>query len=254
MNVNGGKSPEHPASFSRKGKTTGLAFVDGVLYATVNLEDGKWPEVDHGLAWSTDRGATWTQAKWHFLKGTGNFQPAKFVSFGRDYNGFCRGRARVCVCLCCPKQANDPRRGGSFSWRARAGQATGAEALNTLRVWKTPSWSRWSDSASEAVPIRRRQWRHPGSDRLRRVPDRYLVTSFHTGPGQLGVFEAPSLWGPWRTVAYEQTWGGMGSEGEGLTCGFPEKWMSSDGLTVCACSVSTAVAPSRALMPTTVLI
>jgi hypothetical protein len=54
VNVNGGKNPEHPASFPRKGKTTGVAFVDGVLYATVNLEDGKWPEVNHVLAWSTN--------------------------------------------------------------------------------------------------------------------------------------------------------------------------------------------------------
>ena len=53
-NVNGGKNPEHPASFLKKGKTTGVAFVDGVLYATINLEDGTWPDVDHALAWSTN--------------------------------------------------------------------------------------------------------------------------------------------------------------------------------------------------------
>src|SRR5579859_4847858 len=38
FNVNGGKEPEHPASFARKGKSTGIVMVDGVLYATVNLE------------------------------------------------------------------------------------------------------------------------------------------------------------------------------------------------------------------------
>ena len=37
FNLNGGKDPPHPASFPRKGKTSGLACVDGVLYATVNL-------------------------------------------------------------------------------------------------------------------------------------------------------------------------------------------------------------------------
>ena len=75
VNVNVGKNPEHPSSFPRKGKTTGVAFVDGVLYATVNLEDGKWPDVNHVLAWSTNSGATWTKADWLFAKGNGNFQP-----------------------------------------------------------------------------------------------------------------------------------------------------------------------------------
>ncbi len=85
FNVNGGKTPEHPASFQRKGKTTGIAFVDGVLYATVNLEDGTWPNVNHALEWSMDKGATWTQAEWLFPRGEGNFQPAKFLNFGKDY-------------------------------------------------------------------------------------------------------------------------------------------------------------------------
>jgi hypothetical protein len=61
---------------------------------------------------------------------------------------------------------------------------------------------------------------------------RFLLTSFHVGPSQLGVFEGPNPWGPWATVAYYNDWGGMGSEGEGLTCGFPQKWMSADGLTL----------------------
>jgi len=63
VNVNGGKDPEHPASFPRQGKTTGIAALDGILYATLNLEDGPWPDVNHALAWSTDRGATWTRAE-----------------------------------------------------------------------------------------------------------------------------------------------------------------------------------------------
>jgi hypothetical protein len=29
-----------------------------------------------------------------------------------------------------------------------------------------------------------------------------------------------------------ENWARMGAEGEGLTCGFPPKWMSADGLTL----------------------
>src|SRR5208283_4569485 len=61
---------------------------------------------------------------------------------------------------------------------------------------------------------------------------RFLLTCFHVGPGQLGVFDAPNPWGPWSTVAYYEDWGEMAAEGEGLTCGFPQKWMSADGLTL----------------------
>jgi hypothetical protein len=61
---------------------------------------------------------------------------------------------------------------------------------------------------------------------------RFLLTCFHVGPGQLGVFDAPNPWGPWTTIAYYEDWGQMAADGEGLTCGFPQKWMSADGLTL----------------------
>ena len=87
VNVNGGKIAEHPASFPRTGKTGGILFVDGTLYARLNLQDGKWPDVNHSLAWSDDRGATWKQTAWMFPKGAGNFKPARFLNFGRDHSG-----------------------------------------------------------------------------------------------------------------------------------------------------------------------
>src|SRR4051812_14063033 len=87
FNVNGGKNPEHPASFPKKGKTDGLLSVQGVIYSLVNLQDGKWPDVNHVLIWSTNLGATWTKADWLFPKGIGIFQPANFLNFGRDYSG-----------------------------------------------------------------------------------------------------------------------------------------------------------------------
>ena len=33
-------------------------------------------------------------------------------------------------------------------------------------------------------------------------------------------------------MAYYEHWGEMGGVGEGLTCEFPQKWMSADGLTL----------------------
>src|SRR6266702_5304029 len=64
VNLNGGKNSQYPASFPKKGKTDGILFDHGTLYATINLQDGRWPDVNHVLAWSTDKGKTWTQADW----------------------------------------------------------------------------------------------------------------------------------------------------------------------------------------------
>ena len=49
INVNGGKNSQHPASFPSKGKTGGIIFVDWVLYARLNQQDGTWPHVNHSL-------------------------------------------------------------------------------------------------------------------------------------------------------------------------------------------------------------
>jgi hypothetical protein len=235
FNINGGKNPEHPATFPKKGKTTGIAFVDGVLYATVNLENGKWPDVDHVLAWSTNNGATWDQATWRFPKGAGNFQPAKFLNFGRNYanappplDGF--------VYLYGPRQSTDPGSGNRL-YLARV-------AKNRLREQSAYEFFERMDSAAVAQWVTNIDLAAPVFTDLNGVTPpsvayvpalkRFLLTCFHAGPGQLGIFDSPQPWGPWTTIAYHEAWGGMGADGEGLNCGFPQKWLSTDGLTLWA--------------------
>ena len=91
---------------------------------------------------------------------------------------------------------------------------------------------RWTSDVAKAAPI----FVDPSGDlpTVVYVPGlkRYLLTAFHMGPGQLGVFDSPDPWGPWTIVAFEENWAGMGSEGQGLTCSFPAKWMSSDSKTL----------------------
>ena len=98
---------------------------------------------------------------------------------------------------------------------------------------------RWSARHREACPVfSDANGIALGSLAYSPVLRRYLLASFHTGPGQLGVFAAPAPWGPWTAIAYADHWGRMGAAGEGLTCSFPQKWMSADGLTLgCVFSV-----------------
>jgi hypothetical protein len=87
VNVNGGKRPEHRASYPRHGKTGGLLAVGARLYAWLNTQNGTWPEVDQALVWSDDGAATWQRSAWAFPKGKGNFKPATFLNFGKGYTG-----------------------------------------------------------------------------------------------------------------------------------------------------------------------
>jgi hypothetical protein len=233
FNVNGGKNPEHPASFPRKGKTSGLAFVDGVLYTTVNLEDGTWPDVDHVLAWSTNQGATWTKAEWLFAKGPGNFQPAKFASFGKDYTGLPDALAGY-VYLYGPRQSSDGGSGNRLylarAPRIRLRERGAYEFFQKLDAVGVPVWV--AEVVLAQPVFSDPNGVSPGAVVYDPGLKRFLLTCFHVGPGQLGIFDAPNPWGPWTTIAYYEDWGRMGAEGEGLTCGFPQKWMSADGLTL----------------------
>jgi hypothetical protein len=239
ININGGKHAEHRASFALKGKTGGLVFVDGTLYANINVQDGHWPDVNHVLAWSTNSGATWTKAGWMFPKGAGNFQPAKFLNFGSNYTGVPQGLDGF-VYLCGPRQAvhageekelflarvpkDRIRERAAYEFFAGRGQ-------NDSALWSSEQ-SRMAAVFADSNGV------SPAAVIWNPALKRFLLTTFHTGPGQLGVFEGPAPWGPWRTVAYYEDWGQMGSAGEGLTCDFPQKWMSTDGLTLwCVFSV-----------------
>jgi hypothetical protein len=233
FNVNGGKNPEHPASFPKKGKTAALFFDQGILYASINLQDGVWPDVNHVLAWSTNKGATWAESDWLFPKGVGQFQPGRFLNFGKDGAGAPASLAGY-IYLYGVKQAT--QRGANrdvYLARVPRGKIREREAFDFFGGLDTNGQANWNREFSFASPI---FIDANGVALGGMVYDPglgcFLLTSFHTGPGQLGIFEAPQPWGPWSTIAYYAQWGGMGTAGEGLTCEFPQKWMSADGLTL----------------------
>lgn len=67
---------------------------------------------------------------------------------------------------------------------------------------------------------------------------RYLLTVSHArtaqgSAGRLGVFEAPQLRGPWRTVYYADNFLGM-RDGQYLGVDFPIKWQADGGRTLWA--------------------
>lgn len=233
VNVNGGKHPEHPATFPKAGKTSGIAFIDDALYASVNLQDGIWPDVNHVLVWSTNRGADWTRAGWLFARGNGHFHPATFVNFGTNAAAG-PGALAGFVYLCGPKQNPDPGNGNRlYLARVSKDSLHKLGAYEFVRGIDGKGNALWTPEArqAEAIFTDLNGVTH-GSIIYLPMLKRFVLTCFHVGPGQLGVFDAPKPWGPWTTVEYYEDWGGMGAEGEGLTCSFPLKWASADGLTL----------------------
>ena len=227
--MNGGKNAEHLASLPREGKAGGMLAVGDHLYAWLNLQNGKWPEVDEALIWSQDRGATWQCSSWVFPKGAGNLKPATFLNCGKAYNGVPRDIRGYVYCYG-QKQREDHE---FYLGRAPTGKLLDRSSYQFFCSLPNER-PRWSPDIAKAQPIFRDRNAMGDLATVVFVPalKRYLLTTFHKGPGQLGIFDAPQPWGPWTTVAYYENWGEMGLEGHGLTCSFPSKCMSADGLTL----------------------
>jgi hypothetical protein len=61
---------------------------------------------------------------------------------------------------------------------------------------------------------------------------RYLLMTEHsqTSASNLGIFEAPDPWGPWRVVHYESGWAKDVIEESVFYWNFANRWLSMDGL------------------------
>ena len=235
INVNGGKDPEHPSSFPKKGKTAGLIFVHGTLYAAVNLQDGVWPDVNHEIAWSTNHGATWSMAGWVFPKGPNHFQPAVFLNFGKDYTGVPRPLDGYVYVYGTKRAGISDKAGRFYLARVAENKLRDRSAYEYFNGPDTNGLPGWTSDRDDAKVV----FFDPAGDGIGSVNyapalKRYLLAAFHGGPGQLGVFDSPNPWGPWTTVCYYEDFGRMGADGEGLVCTFPQKWMGDDGATLWA--------------------
>lgn len=214
-------------------KASGLLMVDDVLYMFVR--NYRPPDSDDftnaRLAWSTDRGATWTWADWHFAD---TFGCPEFVQYGKNYEG-ARDDWIYIV-----SQANDSAYGFSPDIvlarvpKTRVPDRGRYEFFAGLDANGKPTWS-------PDIEKRKPVFTDPnGTQRISMTFNaglrRYILTASHRPPGStathtpaLGVFDAPEPWGPWTTVYYDPDWS-KGSRTYHHK--FPTKWMSRDGKTM----------------------
>jgi hypothetical protein len=196
-------------------------MVDRVLYILVRNTGNSQ------LAWSTNRGQTWTWSDWKF---TTSFGYPTFLNFGRNYEG-----ARDEYIYIYSQDSNSAYKRSDQMVLARvpAKQITRREAYRFFQkleggkpVWSADITQRGSVFTHQAACYR-------SSVSYNAALKRYLWCQ--TGPGKdtrfrggIGIFDAPAPWGPWTTVFYSNEW----DAGPGETSCLPTKWMSKDGRTV----------------------
>jgi hypothetical protein len=216
-----------PVGWGQDGvKASGLLMVDDVLYLFVRnyVVDDDWHH--SRLAWSTDRGRTWTWADWHFAE---TFGCPEFVQFGPNYADARDGYVYAVSQAGNSAYAFDPDIVMARVPREHVARRQAYEFYAGSDAEGDPLWS-------ADIGQRRPIFSDPqGTQRIavthNRPLGRYLLTTAHSdGSGAthtpaLGVFDAPEPWGPWTTVYYNDHW----AQGWMIHHKFPPAWMSGDG-------------------------
>jgi len=199
-------------------KVSGLLMVDGVLYMLVRNRGNSQ------LAWSHDRGQTWTWSDWKFKTSFGH---PTFLNFGRDYDGArdeyvyiyshdsnsAYERADQMVLARVPSKKITKRSSYMFFQKLDEDSALWTANINM----RGPVFSRrgacYRSSVSYNTALRRYFWCQTGAG---------SDTRFRGG---MAIYDAPEPWGPWTTAFYTRQW----DVGPGETSCLPTKWMSPDG-------------------------
>jgi hypothetical protein len=206
FNVWGGHNATYPSSFG--GKSYGLVAIAGVLYMWVGPGSNTRSYQEARLYASRDYGATWRPADWAFVQAEGLIMPT-ILNFGKDYAG---ARDHFVYHYFIELQGDPADLGVHVPGR-----------IHLLRVPKDQlltaksSYEYFSGLGGEGEPV----WSRDSNQKQPVFADpngvvwnlavsynagleRYLLTTEHTesNQGNLGIFEAPEPWGPWRTVAY----------------------------------------------------
>jgi CubicO group peptidase (beta-lactamase class C family) len=210
------------------GKASGMLMIEGRLYMLMRNAGNSQ------LAWSDDRGVTWTWADWRFETSMGC---PSFLNFGRDYSG---ARDRFVYVYSFDSDSAYEAADRMILARVPGDRLAEREAWEWFAGLDDESEPTWSAEIAE----RRAVFEHPGRCYRSGVTwsaplGRYLWWQVVPGgpfggsadvrfEGGFGVYEAPEPWGPWRTVYFTDRW----DVGPGESGRFPTKWMSEDGSVV----------------------
>ena len=202
-----------------KGKIMAMTSADGRVIARVNMQGAG---SGHRVWGSSDGGRNWDRNDTVFP-----FSIASFVQFGQANAG-------------APSDYIYALESASPGLKLLRVRPTSVQNPTAYEYFSgTPTAPTWSSTRTNAKSI----FTDPaGVSRpsITYVPslNRYLLAVAHA-PGldssghRVGIFEAPAMYGPWRTVSYVDNFLGIRG-GEFLGINFPRKWHAQDGRTLWA--------------------
>ena len=202
-------------------KASGLLMVDGVLYLWARNAGNSQ------LAWSADRGGTWTWSDWRF--GV-SFGAPTFLNFGRNYAG-----ARDAFVYVYSHDAGSAYEPADRMVVARVPKDRIRErAAYEFFAGPDAQGPRWTRDIAQRAGV----FTFPGQCYRSGITynaglRRYIWSQTLPGTdarfnGGFGIYDAPEPWGPWTTVYFTEQW----DVGPGESSSFPAKWMSDDGRTM----------------------
>jgi hypothetical protein len=245
--INIRSSDEQYGDGSSGKKACGMLMVDGRLYMWVRNAGSSGEQCQ--LAWSDDYAQNWTWSTWKFAE----FGYCTFLNYGRNY----AGAPDSYVYTYTPNGPDAYENYDHFvlmrvhkdsvtvksAYQFFTGLDNGNPTWNSNISQRQPVFSQpgrcWRSSVSFNPAINRYIWWQVKMDYPSNLTARY--------DGGLGVFDAPTPWGPWTTAFYigQQSW----DMGAGETGCFPTKWMSSDGKTMwMACAGDDAFSVRKATL------
>ncbi|HFD80514.1 MAG TPA: DUF4185 domain-containing protein [Gammaproteobacteria bacterium] len=230
-NVWGGANAESPATFT--GKSYGIVCIDGILYLWRSGAGSNTTAFDfQRLYRSKDHGRTWVGADWQFTREDGFFAPT-FLQFGRDYSGSRDGY----VYIYAPERKTD-------RWTIQKPGEIALIRVPRQRLFERGAYEFFAGEGKDGRPL----WTHRVAERkpvfsdaangVMRASatynpglDRYLLVTEHgrRARGNIGIYDAPTPWGPWTTVLFANAFGAPHIEANTFFWVFSNKWTSVDG-------------------------
>jgi CubicO group peptidase (beta-lactamase class C family) len=202
-------------------KASGVLMVNGVLYLWVRNAGNSQ------LAWSGDRGRTWSWSDWTF---TTSFGAPTFLNFGRNYAG-----ARDNYVYVYSHDADTAYVAADRMVLARVPAARirdrhAYQFFKSLDARRQPVWTSAIEERGAVFTSAGRCYRSAitYNSGLRRYIWSQTLPGDARFEGGFGIYDAPEPWGPWTTAFFTARW----DVGPGDTSSFPSKWMSADGKTM----------------------
>lgn len=254
-----GLNTENPAQFGGKGKSWGMISVDGVFYMLVvpDVVPGKGyrNHYEYVEVWkSTNHSATWHRPSWKFMQSE-NLTIPTFLNFSRDNTGVPSELGDyVYVYFIRPRNTSMEQQGlkgvglivhkPGIIYLARVPRKNIAASKSDYQFYcgldsaGNPLWG----GISQKQPV----FEDPDgvgwcmSAHYNPGLQRYILCTEHglSHVGRMGIFDAPTPWGPWTTVLYctEASPFGKTRPGSNLPwrnnvffIAFATKWLSEDG-------------------------